>query len=578
MRRRIARQPKSQGLLLAGLFLATSCGVVRTLPGGGTGLLALAPFAVNAAWAGGKESQHFSREAQDAGEQSQWGRAQPQPSAAFTQSEAKGSEGPQNGSTSQQTQYQGRNQDQGVGQRSSDGSQKSDGHPDRVDRPGSIAGQDHEGPPATVLEMIKRFVNPAPLGHAAQLGSSSSFNATQVLAIGLTPSGLAKARGLGFGVGQSSQLTQLGSRITLLIAPPGTDALSARNLLQSELPADAFGLNYTYRPFRSATGDGANHVPHGGTMRKATFGGCNAARCYGPSIIGWEPRLASCARHIRVGVIDTAIEAGHPAFLGRNIHLESFLANGAAPTGDGHGTGVLALLAGNPNSGTPGLIPDAEFFAANVYHADENGQPAADTVSLLRALDWMRARNVHVINMSMSGPHDELLEKSIAAMSAKGMLFVAAAGNEGPTAPPSYPAAYAPVIAVTAVGRDLRSYGLANHGDYIDLAAPGVGIWTALSGQMEGFQTGTSFAAPHVTAILAAMQGDVRENSKEAFVRSLSFRDLGQAGRDRIYGRGLVLAPSTCGPGQSPGGWLTQVNQVPAMPLPEMSAGLLNRR
>ena len=69
-------------------------------------------------------------------------------------------------------------------------------------------------------------------------------------------------------------------------------------------------------------------------------------------------------------------------------------------------------------------------------------------------------------------------------------------------------------------------------------------IWTALPDVLEGYQSGTSFAAPHVTAILAAIHGRVHDRSKEGFLRALAIRDLGQAGRDRIYGRGLVMAPN----------------------------------
>jgi subtilisin family serine protease len=283
--------------------------------------------------------------------------------------------------------------------------------------------------------------------------------------------------------------------------------------------------------------------------------------------------LRSCTRNIRIGIIDTSIDRDHPAFRGRNVDIGNFLPDGAARTINWHGTGVLAVLAGSPDSGTPGLIPDAHFFAADVYHADEGGHPMADTASLLRALEWMRDSNVNVINMSMSGPYDELLQKAVADMSARGVLFVAAAGNDGPNAPPSYPAAYEQVIAVTAVDKNLRSYIHASHGDYIDVAAPGVGIWTAIPNLMEGYQSGTSFAVPHVTAILAAAQGQVQDKSKEGFLRALAIRDLGPAGRDPIYGRGLVTAPSGCFPGEEPSGWVADVVRTPAAHLPPINAG-----
>jgi subtilisin family serine protease len=171
----------------------------------------------------------------------------------------------------------------------------------------------------------------------------------------------------------------------------------------------------------------------------------------------------------------------------------------------------------------------------------------------------MDRSRVHVVNMSFTGPQDELLERAIADLSVNGIAFVAAAGNGGPAAPPSYPAAYAEVIAVTAVDKNLRGYMHANHGDYIDIAAPGVGIWTALPDALEGYQSGTSFAAPHVTAIVAAIRARVQDTSKEGLLRALPIRDLGPAGRDRIYGRGLALAPSACSFDKNPGGWTTSV-------------------
>ena len=274
--------------------------------------------------------------------------------------------------------------------------------------------------------------------------------------------------------------------------------------------------------------------------------------------------MRSCAKNVRIGVIDTSIDLDHPAFAGRNIRDRQLPPQRSrARDVNWHGTGVLAVLAGSPNSGTPGLIPDAHFFAADVYHADESGQPVADTASLLRAMEWMRASKVNVVNMSMSGPPDELLQKAIADMSARGVLFVAAAGNGGPDAPPSYPAAYEQVIAVTAVDKNLRGYIHANHGDYIDVAAPGVGIWTALPNVLEGYQSGTSFAAPHVTAILAAIHGQVQDKSKEGFLKALAIRDLGRPVAIASTAAVSSWRPMHVHPERSPDGWVTDVVRAP---------------
>jgi subtilisin family serine protease len=128
------------------------------------------------------------------------------------------------------------------------------------------------------------------------------------------------------------------------------------------------------------------------------------------------------------------------------------------------------------------------------------------------------------------------------------VIFVAAAGNEGPTAEPSYPAAYPQVIAVTAVTKDLRNYRYANRGPHIEFSAPGVDIWTAAPGGGASFHSGTSFAAPHVTAVFAVEPPEALQQGKADLLDNLAVMDLGKEGRDPIYGRGLLLAPSECTP------------------------------
>src|SRR5262249_47741397 len=160
-----------------------------------------------------------------------------------------------------------------------------------------------------------------------------------------------------------------------LSAPQGLSVAEARELLRNELPGDQFGLNYAYRPYRYATGDKAENGPRPHGVRRASVGGCDAERCFGPAVIGWQPNLRACTKGARIGVIDTSIDLGHPALHGRNVEVGNFLPVGAAPAASGHGTSVLALLAGSASSGTPGLVPDARFFAADVYRTDDVGQP-----------------------------------------------------------------------------------------------------------------------------------------------------------------------------------------------------------
>ena len=132
-----------------------------------------------------------------------------------------------------------------------------------------------------------------------------------------------------------------------------------------------------------------------------------------------------------------------------------------------------------------------------------------------------------MINISLVGPPNRLVERAVNAIRARGINLVAAVGNDGPAAPPQYPASYGGVVAVTGVdarGRALPEAGKAAH---LDFAAPGADMAAALPGQGYAKVRGTSFAAPLATARLA-LSGSVQRLAGEA-----------QPGKGRI-GRGIV--------------------------------------
>jgi subtilisin family serine protease len=327
------------------------------------------------------------------------------------------------------------------------------------------------------------------------------------------------------------------------------DTTEAVGLLQLQTPQAGFTLNKRYRLYTAGRSGEQNEA-----REVADPEACPPEQCYGRSLIRWQSKLATCARALRVGVIDTGVDQTHPTFGKQIVKVGHIHPTAARIASNMHGTGVLALLAGDPAGSTPGLIPEAQFYLADIFFAEQDGQPASETVELLKALEWMDVWDVRIINMSLTGPRDELVEAAIAKLTKKGVVIIAAAGNEGPNAPASYPAAYSQVIAVTAVNKDLRGYRYANRGEYIDLAAPGVGIWTALPGRKEGAQSGTSFAVPFVTSIVATMYRSLADKNKPAILSKLAVQDLGPPGKDPIYGQGLVLAPDMCGPSAPPAG------------------------
>jgi subtilisin family serine protease len=191
---------------------------------------------------------------------------------------------------------------------------------------------------------------------------------------------------------------------------------------------------------------------------------------------------------------------------------------------------------------------------ANAFFKNKSGQSETDTEHLLWALKILEQHGAQVVNMSLSGPRDDLVYQRLVELSRQGMVFVAAAGNGGPAAPAAYPAAYKDeVIAVTAVDRNKQLYDHANRGDYIDVAAPGVRIWTALPNNKEGAMSGTSFAAPFVTAIVAALYKRTllpelidKNHSGASEAITLAHLSTAKLMRDEKVGLGLVQAPPSC--------------------------------
>ncbi|UIY32650.1 S8 family serine peptidase (plasmid) [Neorhizobium galegae] len=166
----------------------------------------------------------------------------------------------------------------------------------------------------------------------------------------------------------------------------------------------------------------------------------------------------------------------------------------------------------------------------------------------MRALDLLSQRDVKVVNLSLTGPANALLERSVEAVTGRGMILVAAAGNDGPNAKPVYPAAYGDVIAVTAVDKARNPYRRAVRGDHIDIAAPGVGVWTAASISGARQKTGTSFAAPFVTAAVSMLIAEEPGMSLERLEAKISqlTDDIGEPGKDPVFGWGLLDASGLC--------------------------------
>jgi subtilisin family serine protease len=240
---------------------------------------------------------------------------------------------------------------------------------------------------------------------------------------------------------------------------------------------------------------------------------------------------------LRIGIIDSSVDQGHSAFSQASITTRRFVENDAPP--NFHGTAIASIIASNDPSAL-GLAPRAELFAAEVFDQTAEQGEFASTVSLIKALNWLITQQVSVINISLAGPPNRLLETALARVRERGVLAIAAAGNGGPMAQPMYPAAYPEVVAVTATDNRGRAFRLANRGEYVDIAAPGVNIRHAQAGGGYAASSGTSYAVPFVTVAAARL---LQSNSEPAVMLDALYAsalDVGAPGRDQIYGHGQL--------------------------------------
>lgn len=314
--------------------------------------------------------------------------------------------------------------------------------------------------------------------------------AGELLLISPTPDALDSVRRAGFVVLSEERLDALDIDVARLRVPAGQPLAKAQAALETLLP-DA-EITADTLAFQSGA------ISKAGTRAKGAA----------PA-----PAIAT-----PVGMIDGAPREGVTGGMTRGF------ANGA-PRASDHGSAIASLLA---KAGVQ------QVFAADVYGADPAG---GNALAIGRAIDWLTGAGARIISISLVGPDNPLLARAIAAGRRRGIVFVAAVGNDGPAAPPAYPASYPGVLAVTGVDGRNRALIEAGRALHLDYAAPGADIFAANAAGKRVKVRGTSYAAPLVAARAAAAT-DAGAN----VIRTLDAeaRDLGKRGPDALYGRGLV--------------------------------------
>lgn len=265
---------------------------------------------------------------------------------------------------------------------------------------------------------------------------------------------------------------------------------------------------------------------------------------------------------VTVAVVDTGVDGRHPDLAGSVLSGATFVGGRSVSVGNGwedlsgHGTFIAGLIAARDStgSGVAGLAPGAKILPVKVFAPDGS----ADEVDIAHGVLWAASHGARVINLSLgSADRDTILADAITAVTRRGVLVVASAGNAGSLCaaradpaecgdPPMYPAADPGVLGVGATDSDDSHPIWSETGSSVDLVAPGVQIGSTTPKGHYSTGEGTSFSAPFVSAAAALLVERAPRMSAaqiEGFLLT-SATDLGVRGPDNSFGWGLVAPAS----------------------------------
>lgn len=257
---------------------------------------------------------------------------------------------------------------------------------------------------------------------------------------------------------------------------------------------------------------------------------------------------------VKVAVIDTGIATNHPDLKvkGGTCVIRSDCGKGYNDD-NGHGTHVAGIIGALDNGvGIVGVAPDADLYAVKAF--DEFGE--GSTSSITAGVDWAIQHHMDIINLSVTTVSDDpVLKSALDKAYNAGILITAAAGNDGDSVGSKntilYPAKYSSVIAVGSVDSRLQRLPFSATGPELEIVAPGQYVFSTFpinldttDGKKDGYTalSGTSMATPFVTGVLAELKQQYKDKSAAEIRKILdqNAKDLGTAGKDSLYGYGLV--------------------------------------
>src|SRR3984957_2962516 len=239
--------------------------------------------------------------------------------------------------------------------------------------------------------------------------------------------------------------------------------------------------------------------------------------------------------NVTIAVIDSGIDLKHPEFAG--VAITAFDALDSREGPHAHGTGVAGAIVSHVR--LMGSAPAAHILAIRAFGTSGKAAESTSYV-ILRGLDLAASHGAQLVNMSFAGPKDAIVGRGLAALAARNIVMVAAAGNAGQKSPPLYPAADANVMAVSATDAQDRLFAASNRGSYIALAAPGVDLFLPTSDDKYQITSGTSFSSAYVSglAALVLQRNPALKPDEVRAILTKTARDLGPPGPDDQFGAG----------------------------------------
>lgn len=248
-------------------------------------------------------------------------------------------------------------------------------------------------------------------------------------------------------------------------------------------------------------------------------------------------------KKIKVAVFDTGVSPHEDLTITGGVSFVGYTSDYSDD--NGHGTHIAGTIAAKDNKlGVVGAAPDAEIYAVKVL--DKNG--GGSYSNIIAALEWAVDNKIDIVNMSLGGwEYSTALWEAVQYATDAGIIIVAAAGNRGEGADTmTYPAKYDEVVAVGAIGENLRIASFSSRGPNLNIVAPGVSILSTANDGGYATMSGTSMAAPHVTGAFAAIKSKEKKLSANELIDKV-YESVTPLGDSNIYGHGLLNAAKAVG-------------------------------